>query len=534
MEGQPLAVDLDVTALPHGTKIGVWRLKGCRGRGAYGTVYRAVREGDEAAGEVALKLAIHPRDARFKREAELLRRGRHPNVPLLLDAGEWRHPNGFIYPYVVMAWVEGEPLYEWAARRNPSSRQVLSLLAQAAQALQATHEAGGVHRDVKGGNVLVRPADGWLFLMDFGAGNYEGAERLTSSPLPPGTPAYRSPEAREFDRSQGWRPHALYVAGPADDVFALGVMAYRLVTDEYPSRTGASMKKEECSQSGGSGLWSPREMNPRVDTRLDVVIRRMLSLKPEERGTAKELAEALERGADQETPELDEPLFEWETLKSTEWPQEELAVAEELGHRARRRKREVVHATVEADAARRAEAERQEAEVRTRATARVDRGVQRARGQPRLLWLVASVVGTLVLWPRDKNPLRGEEEPTLTRGPPSEEQRDGGSSYVGDTALMAAHSTTGAPAREAVALDVPPKPQPGQLKPDAKGQCRKGQHSINGGCWMKVELGDLDDCKGMGNGFEYNGGCYAPIYPPKREPTSAPMDGTKVHAEGTQ
>ncbi len=111
-------------------------------------MYRALREGAEAAGEVALKLAIHPRDARFKREAKLLKRGRHPNVPPLLDSGEWRHPNGFIYPFIVISWVDGEPLYEWVARRNPSSRQVLSLLAQAARALQATHEAGGLHRDV--------------------------------------------------------------------------------------------------------------------------------------------------------------------------------------------------------------------------------------------------------------------------------------------------------------------------------------------------------------------------------------------------
>src|SRR5690349_13234369 len=111
MEGQSLALDADVTALPHGTKVGVWLLKGCRGRGVYGTVYRAVREGDESAGMVALKLATHPRDARFKREAELLRRGWHPSVPRLLDSGEWRHPNGFSYPYVVMAWVEGEALY---------------------------------------------------------------------------------------------------------------------------------------------------------------------------------------------------------------------------------------------------------------------------------------------------------------------------------------------------------------------------------------------------------------------------------------
>jgi hypothetical protein len=460
---------------------------------------------------VALKLAIHPRDARFKREAELLRRGRHPSVPRLLDSGEWRHPNGFIYPYVVMSWVEGEPLYEWAARRNPSSRQVMRLLAQAAQALQATHEAGGVHRDVKGGNVLVRPVDGRLFLMDFGAGHYQGAERLTSSPLPPGTPAYRSPEARDFNRRQGWRPHALYVARPADDVFALGVMAYRLVTDEYPSVTDRN------------GSRAPREVNPRVDTRLDAAIRRMLSLKPEERVTAEELAEVLEQGANQGAPELDDSLFEWETQKGTEWPPEDLAVAEELGHRARRRRREVVHAAVEADAAKRAEAERQKPKARTRATVLVERGVSRVRGLPMLLWLVAMVVGALVLWPRDNGPLSIGEVPSVTPRPPSKEQQDGASSYVGDTALRPSHSITQAPAREVVAWDVPPKPQPGQLKPDTKGQCRKGQHAINGGCWMKVELADLDDCKGMGNGFEYKGGCYAPIYPPARGPTSAPV-----------
>jgi eukaryotic-like serine/threonine-protein kinase len=248
-----------------------------------------------------------------------------------------------------MAWVEGEPLYQWAARRNPSSRQVSGLLAQAARALQATHEAGGVHRDVKGGNVLVRPKDDRLFLMDFGAGHYKGAERLTSSPLPPGTPAYRSPEAREFDRSQGWRPLALYVAGPADDVFALGVMAYRLVTDEYPQAADASRKVGEDWQPGGSGPRPAKEVNPRVDTQLDAVIRRMLSLKPEERGTAKELAEAMERDSERDGPERDESLFEWETHKSKEWPQDDLAAVEELGHRAHRRDREVVRAAADAE-----------------------------------------------------------------------------------------------------------------------------------------------------------------------------------------
>jgi serine/threonine protein kinase len=97
-----------------------------------------------------------------------------------------------------MQWVEGEPLYEWAARRNPTSRQVLRLLWQVARALQATHGAGGVHRDVKGANVLVRPRDGRAFLTDFGAGHYKGAATLTPRLLPPVTLAYLSPEVWEF------------------------------------------------------------------------------------------------------------------------------------------------------------------------------------------------------------------------------------------------------------------------------------------------------------------------------------------------
>jgi hypothetical protein len=367
-----------------------------------------------------------------------------------------------------------------------------------------------VHRDVKGGNALVRPADGRLFLMDFGAGNYKGAERLTSSPLPPGTHLYRSPEAWEFDLHQGWRHLALYVAGPADDVFALGVMAYRLVTDEYPPLTD------------GIGCRSPREVNPRVDRRLDALIQRMLSPEPEERGTAKELAEELERACEQEGPEADAPLFEWETVERPEWPQEGLAAAEELGHRVLRRDREVVRVAAEADAARRAEAERLQARAPSQAAPRAEHGAPREWSGPGLLWLAAvMVLASLVLWwPRHKEPERTHEELAVVREVTAEEKGDGGVTYVGDNALMSSYATMKAPADRGIAQEVPPKPQPGQLKPDAKGQCHKGYVAINGGCWLKADV-SLEECKAIG--FEYRGGCYAPIFPPMREPTSAPM-----------
>jgi hypothetical protein len=239
-----------------------------------------------------------------------------------------------------------------------------------------------------------------------------------------------------------------------------------------------------------------------VDTRLDAVIRRMLSLKPEERGSAKELAEALERESAKGSPETDEPLFEWETLKRTEWSREELAAAEELGHRVRRRDREVVRATAEADAARREDKPRE-------------------RSWPGLLWLAAvMMLGALVLWPRERGIGSTQEELAVTQEASAEEKRDGGVTHVGDTALTSAYATMKVPAGRGVALEVPPKPVPGQIKPDAKGRCHKGQVALNGGCWFELKISP-DDCPG--NGVVYKGACYSPIIPSTREPTSAPM-----------
>jgi len=91
-----------------------------------------------------------------------------------------------------------------------SYEQARDELVEVVRALESTHAAGGVHRDVKGANVLVRPGDGRAFLTDFGAGHYRGAATLTSKLLPPGTPNYRSPEAWAYQRLFTLHPSAHY------------------------------------------------------------------------------------------------------------------------------------------------------------------------------------------------------------------------------------------------------------------------------------------------------------------------------------
>jgi serine/threonine protein kinase len=504
------ALELGPTALPLGTKVGAWRVYGVCGQGAYGTVYRAMPEGLALTGPVALKLAVYPGDARFEREVELLSRIRHPSVPRLLDSGLWPSPSGGSHPFVVMEWVEGEPLYTWVARRNPCSREVLALLAQAAGALQATHEVSGVHRDVKGDNMLVRASDGRLFLTDLGSGYFARAARLTPVNSLPGTPAYRSPGLWEYARWGKPGATAALLARPEDDVFALGVTAYRLVTDTYPLFIHPDLKQGKSWLPGGNGAVAPRQLNPRVDAQLNALILRMLSPRPEERGTAGELAQAMERGVAHAGPPASVPLFDWETLKSSEWTEEDLAEAEQLGHRPRRRNRERALVAAQADVTQRAQWERREAEARAPTAC----PAQRVKPRRWLPWLAA--VLALGLWPEGTT-LRqtGTQIPAARNA--SGKKPDAVS--VGETALRSSAVLAISPNKEGITEEFPEQPLPGQLKADAKGRCPNRQVAIHGGCWAKVEF-ELKECSTIG--FVYQGACYVIVRAPVKVPTSAP------------
>jgi hypothetical protein len=494
--------EVDPLSLPVGQQVGRWRVKGWGGRGAYGTLYRVERAGRAQEGEFALKLATHPGDERFGREAHLLRRIESPYVPRFVEQGEWKHPSG-AYPYVVMEWVTGEGLYEWAARRNPSSRQVLRVLGQVTRALVATHEAQGVHRDVKGANVLVQPGDGRAFLTDFGAGHYRGAATLTSKVLPPGTGNYRTPEAWDFLRVFSRHPTAHYPASACDDLFALGVMAYRLVTDEYPPPTQPGELGAEVWCGGGPGAPPVRQLNPRVSPALGAIISRLLARAPVERfgGKARRAAEAMEHAVEAEGAEADEPLFTW---------------ANE--HRPRLRSPVEVRLAEEQDAAARKEHALGEVEARARAGTGSKRALSGAFTRGRRVAVV--VVGLLMAGLTVAVLYRGSK---WARSVTRTEANERGSVAVGDSSSTApAQPGTSQPqdSKRVVALPLPEKPLPGQSKPPCK---RTGDAEIRGGCWLR--LADArPPCKeeGKEDAYEWKGACYAPSYPSGREPTSSP------------
>jgi serine/threonine protein kinase len=260
---------------------------------------------DEHASPVALKIALHPADPRFAREVQLLARSDHPSIPRLLDHGSWRSPSGALHPFIVMQWVDGMPLYDWSRLHPPSHAHVLRWLAQIASALADLHARGAVHRDVKGDNILVRRSDGLAVLTDFGSGLYPGAAPLTPPLGFPGTPAYRSPESWLFELQFFRDASARYSATPADDLYSLGVLACRLLTGEYPEL--AEPTQDEHGTWHLEAVLPPASLlsGPHAQPTLREWVLRLLSVHPEQRGTAEELAVALAQAAadfSQESP----------------------------------------------------------------------------------------------------------------------------------------------------------------------------------------------------------------------------------------
>lgn len=196
------------------------------GTGGMGSVHRAV---DIRLGRtVAIKLLKGGADAdvtdraRMRSEAQLAASIRHPGVAQVYDYDEDTSSHA---TFIVMEYVDGHTLAQVLRERGPLPvDQVMSVVQQVAEGLQAAHDLGIVHRDLKPANIMLTPA-GRTVLVDFGIARTDTSDPLTDTGSLVGTADYMSPE-----QAQGRG------ATPRSDLYSLGVVAYQCLTGVSPFR----------------------------------------------------------------------------------------------------------------------------------------------------------------------------------------------------------------------------------------------------------------------------------------------------------
>jgi serine/threonine-protein kinase len=272
-----VTVDLKPGTLFHSR----YEIRGLLGRGGMGMVYKAHdRTLDET---VAIKIlrpdfAEDPRMAdRFKSEIKLARRVRHKNVCTIHDYGQ---DKGLLY--ISMELIEGVDLKRILREKGAlPPEEAYAVAIQMAEGLQAVHDAGIIHRDLKTPNIM-RDAQGVARLMDFGVAKRHGAEgTVTATGHIVGTPEYMSPE-----QAQGQKVDF------RSDIYALGVVIYEMFTGHVPFRGETPISTilkhlhDPPPLDGQQAATIPPSLKP--------VLRRALAKDPESRyPTANALAEAL-------------------------------------------------------------------------------------------------------------------------------------------------------------------------------------------------------------------------------------------------
>ena len=256
------------------------------GAGGMSTVFQAndtVLERPVAVKLLAEHLADDPDFvARFRREALAAARLQHPNVVQVFDSGE--DPESHRH-YIVMEYVDGPSCADLLRERKQLEvDETVRTIRDACHGLDYAHRAGVIHRDVKPGNLLVTEEMRITKLADFGIAKAAEQTRITQVGSVLGTAAYLSPEQAHGEE-----------AGPASDIYSLGVCAYQFLTGrlphEYASLTELALKQQQDEVA------PIVRYRPEVPRELDDAVRVALERAPGARyATALEMAQAFEAG----------------------------------------------------------------------------------------------------------------------------------------------------------------------------------------------------------------------------------------------
>ena len=219
--------EAEAVPLAPGTVLGRFEIIRELGRGGFGVVYEA-RDRD-LGRQVAVKVVrpgrITEEEGKVSREAEAIARLAHPNLITLHEVGRSEHG-----PFLVFELLRGKTLDLRIEEGPLPVQEAVHIATEVARGLAHAHAEGVIHRDLKPANVFVTNK-GQVKILDFGMAHAFGRRRLSG-----GTPAYMAPEQWEDD--------------PEDertDVFALGVMLYRMLTGEYPFPEGQGKWSSEAA-----------------------------------------------------------------------------------------------------------------------------------------------------------------------------------------------------------------------------------------------------------------------------------------------
>ncbi|MCC5823226.1 MAG: serine/threonine protein kinase [Phycisphaerales bacterium] len=260
------------------------------GRGGMGVVYEAAEE--QTARRIAVKLLHADRKTpalvrRLKREAEALARIDHPGIARLHSAGLCQGPQ-LGAPYLAMELVEGDDPVEHADKHRLGIRQRTELIAKIADAVGAAHREGVLHLDLKPSNIVIR-GDGAVKLLDFGIAKIldetPGDHTLSFVTHPYGSIGSMAPE--QADGRLG---------SPASDVYALGVLMYRLLTGKNPIDLRGVPVTEAARRLSDFEAPRARSVNRTLPRDLDDIAAVALARDPRDRyPNAQALCEDLER-----------------------------------------------------------------------------------------------------------------------------------------------------------------------------------------------------------------------------------------------